>query len=215
MAILLLDTTIEMQSALGTDITITAISQASEAVFTNSGTNGLSEGDIVVLSGIVGMTEMNGRAIRVKSGPTTTSFTAEGLDSSGFTAYVSGGTANDVSTFLSFDNATSFSFPEPNPNRIDVTPINKSTKVEVFGLDDAPQISIPMIADPLAAHVVEMRAASKAKTARVFRVTLQNGNILIMNAYVAGGRGIDGSVGAAATASAQLTLLNDEQWFSS
>lgn len=212
MAILLLNTTIEMQSALDTADTITGATAANPVVIT--ATNTLANGDVVVLDDVVGMTELNGRAVRVANVSGTT-FECEGLDGTGFTAYVSGGTSQEVTTWLPFDNATSFSFPEPNPNRIDVTPINKSTKVEVFGLDDAPQITIPMIADPLAAHVVEMRAASLAKANRVFRVTLQNGNVLIMNAAVAGGRGFDGSVGAAGTSQASLTLAADEQWFAS
>jgi hypothetical protein len=211
MAILLLNTTIEMQSVLGSAKTITGISKATEAVVT--GTHDFAVGDLIVIESVVGMTEINDRVVRVSAINTTVDFTCEDLDSTGFTTYASGGTATKVTTFLSFDNATSFSFPEPAPNRIDVTPINKSTKVEVFGLDDAPQITIPMIADPLAAHVVEMRAASLAKTNRVFRVTLQNGNVLIMNAAVAGGRGFDGAVGAAGTSQASLTLAADEQWF--
>ncbi len=211
MAILLLDTDIEMQSTLGSAKTITAISKESEAVIT--GTHDFEVGDLIVIDAVVGMVEMNKRVVRVKTISTTVSFVAEGLDSTNFTTYASGGTATKVTAMVAFDNATSFSFPEPNPNRIDVTPINKSTKVEVFGLDDAPQISIPMIADPLATHVVAMRTASKAKTNRVFRVTLQNGYVLIFNAAVAGGRGLDGQVGQAATATASLTLAADEQWF--
>lgn len=212
-AIILLNTSIEMQNSLGVAKTITNISQASEAVVT--GTHDFSVGDLVVITGVVGMTEINNRVVRVKSINTTVDFTCEDLDSTGFAAYVSGGEAKEVDTFLTFDNATSFSFPEPTPNRIDVTTIDLNSKREVFGLDDAPQISIPMNADPLAAHVVAMRAASIAKTNRVFRVTLQNGYVLIFNGQVAGGRGIDGSVGAVGTATASITLANTEQWFAS
>tara|TARA_R110000772_G_scaffold23646_1_gene63137 strand:+ start:8939 stop:9580 length:642 start_codon:yes stop_codon:yes gene_type:complete len=213
MAILLLDTTIEMQSVLDTAKTITAISQAAEAVVT--GTHDFIAGDLIVIDAVVGMTEINKRVVRVLSVNTTVDFTCEALDSTGFTAYASGGTAEKVTTFLAFDNATSFNYPEPTPNRIDVTTIHVNTKVEVFGLDDAPQITIPLIADPFAAHVVEMRAASIAKTNRVFRITMQNGNILIMNAAVAGGRGFDGAVGAVGTGQAALTLAATEQWFAS
>ena len=213
MAILLLDTKIEIQNALDTVDTITDISNASEAVIT--ATHDYSVGDLIVIDAVVGMDQINKRVVRVKSVNTTVDFTCEDLDSTGFNAYISGGTAQKVTTMLPFNNATSFSFPEPSPNRIDVTPINKSTKVEVFGLDDAPQISIPMIADPLAPHVAEMRAASKAKTDRVFKVTLKNGYILIFNGGVAGGRGFDGSVGAAGTSSASITLSSEEQWFAS
>lgn len=210
MAILMLNTKIEMQSALGSAKTITGISKASEAVVT--ATHDFSVGDLIVIDAVVGMIEVNKKLVRVKAVSTTVSFTCEELDSSGFTTYASGGTAQKVTSLVTFDNATSFSFPEPTPNRIDVTPINESTKKEQFGLDDAPQITIPMFANPKAAHVIEMRKASLAKTTRAFRITTQDGQVLLINAYVAGGRGFDGQVGQAATAQAQLTLAANEQW---
>ena len=123
--------------------------------------------------------------------------------------------ATTAESGLTFDNATSFNFPEPNPNRQDATTIHDNVKKEIFGLDDAPQITIPMHASPSAAHVIELRKASREKSTRAFRVTLQNGNVLIMNAFVAGGRGLDGSVGNIATASASLTLAAEEQRFAS
>ena len=213
MAILLLDTTIEMQSALGTNKTITGISKAAEAEVT--GTHDYAIGDLVVITGVVGMTEMNNRVVRVKSVSTTVSFVCEGLDSTGFTTYVSGGVANEVTTLVTFDNATGFNFPEPAPVPLDATTIDRTAKFEIFGLDEAAKITIPMLADPLATHVVAIRAASLAKTTRAFRVTLQTGEVIIFNAYVAGGRGMDGSVGAIATATCSLTLAANEQWFAS
>lgn len=211
--ILLLKTKVQIESARGTAITITGITKAAEAVFTNSGTNGLVAGDLVVIKDVSGMAEMNGRVIRVKTGGTPTSFTAEGLSSTDFSAYVSGGSAFKITALLSFDNLTSFNFPEPQPTRIDVTTIHGSTKTEVFGLDEAPQITMSANADPLADYTIEMRKASRTKTSRVFRVELNNGNVMIMHAFVAGGRGIDGSAGDVATGQTNLTLVQEEQFF--
>lgn len=212
--ILLLKTKVQIESARGTAIVITGVTKAAEAVFANSGTNGLAAGDLVVLKDISGMAEMNGRVIRVKaSGLTSTSFTAEGLDSTGFSAYVSGGSAFKITALLAFDNLTSFNFPEPQPTRIDVTTIHGSTKTEVFGLDEAPQITMSANSDPLAPYTIEMRKASRTKTSRVFRVELNNGNVMIMHAFVAGGRGIDGAAGDVATGQTNLTLVQEEQFF--
>ena len=211
--ILLLDTTVQMQDTLGSAKTITAISAINEPVIT--GTHDFSIGDLIVIDGVVGMVEINKRVVRVKSVSTTVSFVAEELDASGFSAYVSGGTATKVTALLTFDNATSFNFPEPSPTRLDVTTIHDTTKKEIFGLDEAPQLSMATISDPTGAVAIALRAASKAKTTLVFKVTLQGGQILIFNAYVAGGRGIDGSVNAVATATVSMTLAADEQYFSS
>ena len=211
--ILLLNTAVAMQSTLGVAKTITAISKASAAVVT--GTHDFAIGDLIVIKSVVGMVEINERVVRVLSVSTTVSFVCEALDSSAFTAYVSGGTATKVTALVGFDNATSFNYPEPSPNRIDVTTIHQTQKTEVFGLDESPQISMSTLSDPTSATMVAVKAASLAKTTRVFKVTLQNGNVLIMNAYVAGGRGLDGSVGAVASGSVALTLAAPEQYFAS
>ena len=211
--ILLLNTKVEMQSAVAAAKTITAISKAAEAVIT--ATHDFQVGDLIVIDEVAGMFEINKRVVRVKSINTTVDFTCEGLDSTNWTTYVSGGTAQKVSTLLAFDNVTSFNFPEPQPNRIDVTPISSSQKVEVFGLDDAPVATMNMNSDPLGATIVELRKASLAKTTRAFRVTTQTGQVLIFNAYVAGGRGFDGAVGAVATGQASMTFAAPEQWFAS
>lgn len=214
MAILLLNTKVEMQNTLGSAKTITAISKASEAVIT--ATHDFSIGDLIVIESVSGMVEINKRVVRVKSVSTTVSFVAEALDSTNWTTYASGGTATKVTAFHTFDNVSSFSFPEPSPNRIDITPINSSSKVETFGLDEAPQVSMNLFADPMATHMAALRSAAVAKAARVFRVTLQNGNVLIFNADVTGGRGFDGSgAGAVATSTASMLLRATEQWFAS
>lgn len=211
--ILLLDTTVRMQDTLGDAKTITAISKASEAIIT--ATHDFSIGDYVLIDGVGGMTEINKRIVRVSAVSTTVSFTAEDLDSTNWTTYTSGGTATKITAFVTFDNVTSFNYAEPQPNRIDVTTIHQNQKTEVFGLDDAPTATMSMNADPLGTAIVALRAASLAKATRGFVVTTQTGQILIFNAYVAGGRGFDGSVGAVATGQASMTFVSPEQWFAS
>lgn len=209
--ILLLDTKVRMQDTLAVPKVITAISKITEASITC--THDFSIGDYVIIDAVGGMTEINKRIVRVKSVSTTVSFIAEGIDSTNWTAYTSGGTATKISAFVTFDNVTSFNYAEPQPNRIDVTTIHQNQKTEVFGLDDAPTATMSMNADPLGSAIVSLRAASLSKATRGFVVTTQTGQILIFNAYVSGGRGFDGSVGAVATGQASLTFVSPEQWF--
>ena len=92
--------------------TITGVTQAVPAVVTTSGAHGYSEGDTVVISEVVGMTELNGNEYRV-SNPASTTFELESfvaqdtdppsyvdIDSTGFTAYGSAGVANKKVTIL-------------------------------------------------------------------------------------------------------------------
>lgn len=213
MAFAMVGTKVEMENTLGTNKTITAISKVAEAVVT--GTHDFSIGDIVVIDNVAGMNEINKKAVRVKSVSTTVSFVCEGLDSTGFSTYTSGGTANKVATWVSFDNIQQFSMPDGNLNKIDVTAISDLTKKEIAGFEDAISATMTVFSDPMASHMVAVRAARAAGGDRAFRVTTRNGNVAIFNGEVAGGTGLDGSAGAIATSQVTVTLTGAVQWFTS
>lgn len=78
-------------SANKTD-TIVGITQATSAVV-DIGTNTISIGDSVHFSGVVGMTEINGRRGQVTAKPDSTHITVN-INTTAFTAYASGGTIN-------------------------------------------------------------------------------------------------------------------------
>ena len=86
-------------SVLEGDKTITGITQANPAVVTAS-SHGYSNGDEVVITGVSGMTEVNGKRFLVAD-KTTNTFELQDKDgvdinSSSFTAYSSGGVSNKV-----------------------------------------------------------------------------------------------------------------------
>ena len=74
--------------------TITGITQANPAVVTVS-SHGYSNGDDVWINSVVGMTQVNGRRFRIAN-VTTNTFELQGVNSTNYTAYASGGTAADV-----------------------------------------------------------------------------------------------------------------------
>jgi hypothetical protein len=204
---------VEMQGSLDTSKTLTGVSNASEGVFT--GTHDFAIGDLIVIGAPVGMPTLGNQVVRVKSVNTTVDFTAEGFDTTNSGTYVSGGTAEKVLTFLAFDNVTNLSLPDDPPEELDVTTIHDSEKQNVFGLEAASKGTFSTIADPLSTTSVEIGVSRAANTRRVFRVTLQSGYVGIFNAFVSGGRGIDGGAGAAATGTVSLTLRSPAQWFAS
>jgi len=207
---ILRNTKIEMQSGLGADVTVTGITNANPAVITANNT--YSNGELVVLSGIVGMPEMNDRVVRV-SAVSGTEFTAEGVNSSSWGTYVSGGVANEVTPFVVFDNVTNLSLPDNAPEELTATTVHDSQVVTEFGMEGSSSGTFQTLADPLSTTSVEIGAARDANTRRVFRVTLQSGYVGIFNAFVAGGRGIDGAAGQFATGTVSLTMRNAPQWF--
>jgi hypothetical protein len=75
---------------------ITAITQANPAVVT-SAAHGFVNGDEIYHAGIVGMVELNGRTF-VIAGVAANTYQLQDTNSTGYTAYVSGGTANRIHT---------------------------------------------------------------------------------------------------------------------
>ena len=86
------------------DVTITAITKANPGVVT-ANSHGYSNGDFVVITSVVGMTEVNGKTFKVSNKATNT-FELENVDgvdvdTSGFTTYSSGGDANKIYEIVS------------------------------------------------------------------------------------------------------------------
>ncbi len=82
------------------DVTITDITEADPGVVTTDGAHGYSNGDWVVITGVVGMTEINGRVFKVKDKNASdfklTDVDDVDFDTSGFTNYASDGVVNKV-----------------------------------------------------------------------------------------------------------------------
>lgn len=78
---------------------ITGITQANPAVVTAAG-HGYSNGDEVLITGVVGMTQVNNRTF-VVAGVTANTFQLKDVDSTGYTAYSSGGSSFRTHTVIS------------------------------------------------------------------------------------------------------------------
>lgn len=79
--------------------TITGATQASPCVITCSAGHRFVDGQKVTITGVVGMTELNGNSYTVDDpagGPPTTTFELEGINSTGYGAYVSDGEAQGI-----------------------------------------------------------------------------------------------------------------------
>ena len=90
-------------AVLESNKTITGITQANPGVVTST-SHGFSNGDTVVITGVVGMTQVNGKRFKVASVAANT-FALQDIDgvnvnTTSYTAYTSGGIANRVYTLV-------------------------------------------------------------------------------------------------------------------
>lgn len=94
---------------------ITAITQASSAVVTVGASHGFATNDLVYISGVVGMTQINGQVGTVTA--TGANTITVNINSTSYTAYTSGGTAVKYLTTTDVLDAT---FEFDIPMRLDV-----------------------------------------------------------------------------------------------
>jgi len=90
-------------TAIGaTTSSLSGVTQANPGVFTTSAAHNLSVGQLITITGVVGMTQLNGNTYVVNTTPLSTTFTVTfqglALDTSAYTAYSSGGTVTPTGT---------------------------------------------------------------------------------------------------------------------
>lgn len=116
---------------------VTGITQTNPPVVT-SVAHGLSNGNLVHISGVVGMTELNGRIFRVKN-PTANTFELyhannNSVDASGYGAWVSGGTIYavvEISTPYAGADITTLQMKQ-HQNEMTITHANYATRTLIF-----------------------------------------------------------------------------------
>lgn len=101
--------------------TITAISKADPAVVSYTGT-AVPIGGVIYITGVVGMTEVNTNAFIVGAGSTAGSAKLHGVDSTGYTTYVSGGRF-DVGVWSEFCEVTNWNRTGASKTQIPATTI--------------------------------------------------------------------------------------------
>jgi hypothetical protein len=157
------------KSVLGTAKVITAITQANPAVVT-SNAHGLLEGDIVTIAAVVGMTQLNGNTYIVAN-PAANTFELFGIDSTGYTAYTSGGTATPVD-FEQWCELRSGSFGGGQASEIDVTNMCSTSKEFRLGLRDNGEFTGDYNWVPADLGQKEAEKAQKDGVSRWFRLTM-------------------------------------------
>lgn len=158
---------------------ISGIALGNPTIITSAG-HGLNAGDVVTIAGVTGTTTVNGQWSVVYK--TANTFAIE-LDTTGGTAYGSGGTATPV-TFTAIANLHDFSGFDGSASEIDVTNMSSTAKEFRLGLTDPGQFSINIDYDGSNAGHVALRAKQVSGALTPFQLTLPNTSVITFSGFV-------------------------------
>ncbi len=203
---------VSMQSAIGADKTISAITKATTGVVTSTA-HGLANGDYVFLT-VSGMRQLNDRVVRVANVAANT-FELEGIDTTLFDTFTAG-TAAAISFGTNITTATNISSSGGGFDFIDTTTIHDNTRTQVPGLPAATSYTFDNIWDISDAGLKAMKVASDAQAKRAFKFQFGiGGQIMVFAGYVGANLLPGGSAQQLVTTSAAITMNSTPSYYNS
>lgn len=192
--------------ATGSVKTITAITKANPGVFTSSA-HGFTNGQVIGISGVVGMVEVNGK-YGVVVASTTNTFSIAGLDTTNATTYTSGGSATPSQ--VTVGNFKAVPMPGGQKSELEVTNLASTSKEFIAGLRDNGQatISFDIDQDDQGQQVIRSSFAASGSVASPFLFTLPNSKTRSFNAFCLN-YGEQNGVDQVFTGSATLRITGD------
>ena len=205
-------TAVAVGTATASTKVITAITAASPPQVT-SATHGYSNGDIVYIDSVVGMTQVNKRAFVVANTATNT-FELKGVDGTGYTAYTSGGTAaKKTMTAVGEVQGIGPGF-DGEASEIDVTHLLSTAKEYLLGLQDFGNVAMTLfLTSPADTGQTRLRALKASATAEAFSITLPSGQVAAFMAFVKSFPFSQISPDAALQASPSLRVTGEPSFF--
>lgn len=196
-------TTFQVVTSYATTKTITAITKANPAVVTSTA-HGYAVGDVVKITGVGGMEEINDQLF-VLSAVTTDTYTLANVDSTGYGTYSSGGTSAK-GVFSSSCEITSYTGDSGATTEI-VTETNCSRQVD-FGQTDYGSVSLAYSKAP-GAFQVALSDSRKNVTEIALKTTLVNSGGTLVDIGVVTQIGNAASAGGIWTGSATIRRTSE------
>lgn len=201
-------TIVYMQSALAAAKTITNASTGSPGageVAVTSTSHGFTAGNIIKITGVGGMQEINSRAFVVSASPTGNVFRLKGTDPTYYTAYTSGGSAYKATMSAIGEVQSIGSIGGTEPSEIDVSHLLSVAEQKLAGLPKQSNVTFNVWFDLNTAMHTTLIAANSNLQDYVFQFYRPNSFNCTLVAQVAGFSITSGDVNSAYSAS--ITLL--------
>lgn len=174
---------VAVQSALATAQAITDITKANPGVATYSGSDTLSNGDLVLISA-QGMHQVDGRVFRVANVNTgSNTFELEGENTTNYDTFTSG-ELEEITFGITLATATGLSASGGDFEFVDTTTIHDSVRKQIPGVAAPAVFNFESIWDVSDAGLVALKAASDNKEQRAVRFTFANGQKVYFSGYV-------------------------------
>lgn len=198
--------TLAVSTGVAATKTITDIDQTDPALVTSTA-HGQLLGTVGRIAAVVGMTEVNGKLFVVDN-PLTSSFELAGVDATGYTAYVSGGTFAPL-VYTAFCELTGIDQQDGTADEIDVTTICSTAKEFETGLSDSGTLTLNYNYAPSSDVQAAFRAAKVAGTEVAVRVVFPNGGGTIVMIGSVQSSSFSGAVGGVWTGSTTIKLTGE------
>lgn len=172
-------------STFGADKTITAISNAAEALVT--ATHDFANGDIVEVTS--GWGRLNKRAFRIKTVVGTASFVLEGADTTSTNFFPAGtgvGTVRKASTFTQITTVMSPSSSGGEPKTVTYKFIESDVEYLINDGWTATSYSMELDADSIgSAGYTALKALTDIQTNTILKIVMRSGSIMLIPGTVA------------------------------
>ena len=200
----------KVQTGFGAAKTITGITQADPPVVSSTA-HGFVTGDVVKVSSVQGMVELNGYLYPVDN-EASGSFELAGADSTDYTAFATGSPANGIAepvTFSSFCELTGANQQDAGADTIEVTTICSDAKEFEQGLSDSGTLQLDFNWAGNETVQTALREAKISGEQLAFKIVFPGtGGIVIMIGTVTS-TSFQGAVNGVWTASASIKLTGE------
>lgn len=186
---------IDVQSALATALTITAITKANPGVVSYTGTDP-ANGDYVVMS-VVGMFQVNSRVFRVanvNAGGNT--FELEGEDTSAYDTFTSG-TCQVITFGYSMTTVQGINASGGEPQFADLTVVHENVERRAPVRTSPMSMTMESLYSSTDTAILALRSAARALTTRAIKFRFADGTKMVFTAYISAAAIPTGAAGEA------------------
>lgn len=179
---------LSVETARAAAKTITAATAASPVVISSTA-HGYTDNDIIYISGVVGMVQLNGRAFVVDdttaSPQKPNSLELKGVDGTAYTAYSSAGSMYKC-TMTEIGEVSGASGFDGQAPEVDTTHLRSVAKEYLLGLQDFGNVTLNVFLKNADAGQIQLRTIKESGAEKVFTIQLSDGTVSAFAGYVKG-----------------------------